>query len=446
MVIPTEGIEALGESLTRLFDAEMSFNPAIVFGTDEEAASVPVAFESKEESVLGLFDEGSPEAAGPGEGETIALWYGVDVMSPGLPPVTVERPWFDRFTAEQRLAEELDLTQMAPVQLFTRSDGSVTIAGLDTMTIVGVEVARLPMQTALNDQALTETLAGTNTMGPIHSTLRDALGVDLEWERGFASWVASPQVTAFTFKPENPLDESSPLILETDLLVHGPATARFAAGDGTPAASSLIHPAVAAGIVDQLAERLMLEPAIWSLDPEQEDQRMASVHVGRVFDEATVAGIPVRALVQGDAASELDLPPAAVAAIQQALDLGLVVVVPEQGVEIDGVTRTGWWLIDPLTGATRDQMDSGGGSVSARTPLRGSALGGPIVEYIVTWAKAWWERVVAYKCLAAIIAAVVGTVVVAHLEPGPTTAWVKLGAASAASAGLIGGCSLTAGA
>jgi hypothetical protein len=91
-------------------------------------------------------------------------------------------------------------------------------------------------------------------------------------------------------------------------------------------------------------------------------------------------------------------------------------------------------------------MDSGGGSVSARTPLRGSALGGPIVEYIVTWAKAWWARVVAYKCLAAIIAVVVGTVVVAHLEPGPTTAWVKLGAASAASAGLIGGCSLTAGA
>jgi transglutaminase-like putative cysteine protease len=446
MVIPTEGLEALGQSLNRLFDAGMSFNPAIVFGTDEEAASTPVVFDSQEDSVLGLFDEGSADEGAPGEGETIALWYGVDVMSPGLAPVTVERPWFDRFTAEQRLAEELDLTQMAPVQLFTRSDGSVTIAGLDTMTIVGVEVARLPLQIAFSDPELTDLLAGTNTMGPTFSALRDALGIDLEWNRGFSSWVASPQITGFTFKPEDPLDEESPLILEMDLLVHGPATAPFPASEGTPAAGASIHPAMAAGIIDQLAERLMLDPDVWSLDSEQEGKRRASIHVGRVFDEAVAASIPIWAMVPGDDTSGLDLPAASVAAIQQSLDLGLVVVSPEQSVEIDGEARTGWWVIDPVTGTTRDQMDSGGGSVSARTPLRGSALGGPIVEYIVTWATAWWERVVAYKCLAAIVAVVVGSVVVAHLEPGPTTAWVKLGAASAASAGLIGGCSLTAGA
>ena len=228
MVIPTEGLEALGQSLTRLFEAEISFNPAIVFGTEEEAASTPVVFGSNEEGVLGLFEEDPAGDGAPGEGETIALWYGIDVVSPGMEPITVERPWFDRFTAEQRLEEELDLTQMASVELITRSDGSTTVAGLDSMTIVSVDMARLPIQTALNDQELTDLLAGTNTMGPAYSTLRDALGVDLEWARGFASWVASPQVTAFTFRPEDPLDEGSPLILEPDLLVHGPATASFA--------------------------------------------------------------------------------------------------------------------------------------------------------------------------------------------------------------------------
>jgi hypothetical protein len=53
------------------------------------------------------------------------------------------------------------------------------------------------------------------------------------------------------------------------------------------------------------------------------------------------------------------------ARITEALTAGLVVVVPERPVALGGEDRVGWWLVDPATGATADQMDDGRGVTMA---------------------------------------------------------------------------------
>jgi hypothetical protein len=52
--------------------------------------------------------------------------------------------------------------------------------------------------------------------------------------------------------------------------------------------------------------------------------------------------------------------------VSNALAAGWIVIVPERSVELDGVARSGWWLIDPATGWTRDELDTGKGSASFR--------------------------------------------------------------------------------
>jgi hypothetical protein len=85
--------------------------------------------------------------------------------------------------------------------------------------------------------------------------------------------------------------------------------------------------------------------------------------VGAVFDAARREGVPLRVVQDATAAAALPLTPDALARLQAALANGSVAVLPERPVDIGGVARSGWWLVDPVSGATVDEMDSGGGQV-----------------------------------------------------------------------------------
>lgn len=47
--------------------------------------------------------------------------------------------------------------------------------------------------------------------------------------------------------------------------------------------------------------------------------------------------------------------------MQEAIDAGRLVIVPEHPVDLGGQPRLGWWIVDPVSGAAIDQMDDGGG-------------------------------------------------------------------------------------
>ena len=41
---------------------------------------------------------------------------------------------------------------------------------------------------------------------------------------------------------------------------------------------------------------------------------------------------------------------------------------PQQAVRLGSRERAGWWLVDPVTGRTTDQMDDGRGEVDGSRP------------------------------------------------------------------------------
>jgi hypothetical protein len=67
-----------------------------------------------------------------------------------------------------------------------------------------------------------------------------------------------------------------------------------------------------------------------------------------------------------------------VARIEQALEAGRVVIVPERPVTIGNAPRSGWWEVDPATGHTLDRLDDG----------RGAELGEYLlfIHELATWA------------------------------------------------------------
>jgi len=412
MLAPTDALAELGQSISGALGGGYRFNPAIVFGEDAEIATTPVVFQSGQEGVLSAPDD--PGGA-PAHGETAGVWYAVDVTSPGQEPVTVERTWLDRFDPDDRLQPEIDLSRIKPLEIVTLPDGSTAVAGLDRLTMLTVDVARLPLPMALGDPALNDTMSMINAVGPCWSALRETMSIQFEWPIDMMSWIATPQVTAVTFRPENPLVPDSPLVMETDLLLHAPATARFA---GASERSNELPPAVTAGIVDSLAERLLLDPALWAADTASQAPVVPLANVGAVFEQAATDGVPLLVLISPDDLQGMDVDARSAAAIVKVLEAGQVVIAPERAVDLDGAPRLGWWVIDPATGATRDQMDTGGGSASGRLPISTPFFAPASVDYVINLARRLWGRYGSFKCLGGIVVSAIGYWAILQMDPG----------------------------
>lgn len=72
----------------------------------------------------------------------------------------------------------------------------------------------------------------------------------------------------------------------------------------------------------------------------------------------------MRALRGPDAAATLPYAPGALARVAAALASGLVVVAPERPVRLGEDEHVGWWLVDPVTGRTWDELEDGRGAES----------------------------------------------------------------------------------
>jgi hypothetical protein len=115
-------------------------------------------------------------------------------------------------------------------------------------------------------------------------------------------------------------------------------------------------PAVLAGVLPHLIERLMAGEA--SIGAEQRP----AASVGSLFEAAATEGIATVVVSDADRLDALPFPPDAIARLCSALANGLVAIVPERPpAEAGG--RVGWWLVDPATGRTVDEMDDGRGTV-----------------------------------------------------------------------------------
>jgi hypothetical protein len=94
-------------------------------------------------------------------------------------------------------------------------------------------------------------------------------------------------------------------------------------------------------------------------------------NTGYVFEEAKQSGAPISVIRPGETASLDSLTADSLASIQQDLDRGFAIVVPNQ----EFAQGAGWWRVDPLTGETLGQIGSGmGGDMTEWVELATFAL------------------------------------------------------------------------
>ena len=178
--------------------------------------------------------------------------------------------------------------------------------------------------------------------------LRDALASEIGLEHGVQVYLDGPGVVSLTLDYDPAADPT----ISPSMDIWHRSFATLPISDRTASA----HPRVMAGVLSHVAERVATSDFAAG-DPQTNG---GSVSVGAIFERARSTGIAVRAL-RGAMASGSSYPPDAQALIATALAAGKIVILPEATIEIDGRPRLGWWLVDPLTGATADQMDDGRG-------------------------------------------------------------------------------------
>lgn len=249
------------------------------------------------------------------------------------------------------------------------------MAGLIAAWLISVDSARLPFSYALGDTESTNTYGALALASPGLPSLRDGLRLTGEIPRGIHSFISTPHVTLVSAAKTQPDDLESGVTIEFDLVHHVPAVHRLPGG---PGAAEVVHPLLLAGVMDQIAEQVMLESA--AMNGGDTGGVVFGANLGRIFVAALDEGIEIRTLTSVADLAEVDLGLEATARITTALEASLIVIAPERSVAIDNVDRSGWWLIDPATGRTRDELDTGKGGASFRVTGETGVRFGPLGE------------------------------------------------------------------
>ena len=281
------------------------------------------------------------------DGEATAEWFQVTVTGPGSAPVVARRTVFDRVPADMRRTGAIDSTRSSRVELVdVRGTGTAVYPPMAaTRTIV---VATGPTS-ALSVAA--DVAHPSGMFGLAYHVLRDALDAGAVLDEGARTFIDAPNIVSVTVAPE--AGPPAPQVRAgLDILTRHQGVLPLAGSSTTPAKARL-----EAGVMAHIAERAALEGMS---DAPSGFHR--AIGVSEVFEAATDADIPTRVL-QGSIPDQLPFGPVANAHLQEAVAAGQVVVIPAEPVMLGGQQRTGWWAIDPTTGAVVDAMDdlSGGG-------------------------------------------------------------------------------------
>ncbi len=377
--------------------------PALVVG--DEVVEGAILAVSEGGGVLGaLGDEGTAE------GQTLAEWVEVDVTVPGQPVRQSVRSIFDRLSAEQRASDQLDLEGLPPITMVHVGDdvGDV-FTPLASVHMFTVAAQPVPWSYFADDPEAINELELAAGIAHSYPYLRDLTRLDQHADIDGRFYADEPSVVALSISPgEASDDDRKNLSLNVDIF-HAHHAANGADGAGVLGSRGLV-----AGALDHAAERMVFEGAL-SVIPEPPEGRYVSV--GRIFEVAAEEGIAIVALRSATQGDMPGIERAAAARISEALAAGKVVVVPETSVMLEGLPRSGWWEIDPLSGATLDRLDDG----------RGDALG----EFmLLIYEMSHWAL-----CIISIGGVIYG---IAQGATGTAMAWGAVGVGACIAAGASG--------
>ena len=427
-------LNEVGLAINQLLTGQKTIYPSIYAGGVTANAPNPLLFATAGGSALDPFGDA---AAGAGEGETIAVWLSVEITSPDAEPVVVERPLLDRVPPEDRAAGTVVPERIAPVTLVPTGIGDDTLEQFNVVTVIHTAVGRIPPTDAFVRFGRDEVFGALGILGPALAGFRDMLGASVETNAGYWSYPSAPNVAVFHVTGGNPDTGETQSTVRADLLYRHRASLPLADVAAAPA----VHPLVLSGVLDAVAEHMLLAPETRG-DPANTPGLETGPTVAGIFAAAAETGTAVRLITASADLAAVAADPASAGYLSTALDAGLVVVVPEAPVDIGGVPTLGWWIVDPATGRTRDQLQIGMASASAGWDAARVVAGGNLPGYsFLTRAIAWVvANSRALACFGAAVAfGLIASTTILGVDPNNSGAVATGGLLGGGAAGAAGG-------
>lgn len=403
-VSPPQAFAAAGNAITEAIAGSSSLVPYLAASDAViQAATTTVPF-SIGGGALGVLGAATPEACGCQDGELVSLSYLVDITSPGAEPVTIQRYLLDRLSPSARATVDsgIDPTALMPLTLTQLGDGVAMPVELAAATFLTVTTGDLPALYSLLTPGPDFGMKGIASIGTTQSRLAAAYMRPRMLPDGVHVFVSAPQVVAFTAGSDASSAEGS-LALMGDILRQ--ERTLMTKADGV--AIQGLHPLVVNGILGQVAESVVLEPSF--LIGSGDAPIIPGRSVGQVFVSAAEQKIAIVAIANGSGSIPEGIAADVSGRIQQALDAGKVIVIPEKPVSVDGMSTIGWWEIDPLTGQTVDVFANGKGYAEAHGPSSSTILAqdaaeeAEILKEVNTW-RPWYQRLGRCVGMAAMVA------------------------------------------
>jgi hypothetical protein len=196
----------------------------------------------------------------------------------------------------------------------------------------------------------------TNVVRGYHLVL-EASGAELGLPLGLRLFSNAPNLVALTVDQELGPD-GQPLLRPSIDIWH-----RSLGAVPVADVASRFAPAIVSGVLPHVVERLMAGEAV--ADPGGARARSA----GALIERARLEGSGLRVLDGPGDVAGLAYPPDAMVRLRAALEEGFVAILPDGLAPVDDVEEVGWWLVDPTSGRTHDQMGDGRGIAVEHTTV-----------------------------------------------------------------------------
>jgi hypothetical protein len=341
-------LAGVGVAIGNLVSGGIDYQPILQVGDGGFVGLAGVTFPTEDG---GLIDELGGEVGR--DGDTLAEWLETRVVSPDGVTTSATRTLFDRVPPEMRASGAIDVAAIPPVELADLGEETrgefLPLRILHFLSVATGATSSTVLDAIDPDD---ESPWPLHVRGDLYHLSRDSAGAMWGIDHGTCTFVDRPNVASFgvAFMPR---PETGPNYTESLDLLHR-STGHLPVTDRPPA----VPPGIVAGVLAHVAERLAMgEGLSGELAPET-----APVSVGAIFDAAAASGVRTVLVRDTASADELPYPPETRARLRQAVEAGWLAVAPAEPVAVGGVPRVGWWLVEPVSGRTIDELDDGRGA------------------------------------------------------------------------------------
>jgi hypothetical protein len=348
--VEREGLKAIGANIEAGLEGGTTYLPCLVLGDD--VAVGPGVLRFGGDPSADPFGPVAAATAGPAEGEPTAEWVQVTITSPGAAPIVVRREIFDRIGPAARAAGAPDLASL-PIAELVQLEPATPADYLPALRSHWLTVHNGILGGEALGRALEDTEVERALAKPVHMyhTVREAAGVALGLPAGARMFAARPNLVSMTVGQG--VDGDGQLVISPSLDIWHRELEAVPVSD----VAQSMPVRVMAGVLAHVTERLMTG------DAGDGGPGPTAASVGALFDAAGQRGIEMGIFTDTSQVAILPYPPDAKERLREAVEAGWVAIGPVRPVTLGDTERVGWWLVEPSTGSTVDQMDDGRGVV-----------------------------------------------------------------------------------